>query len=176
MNEPLHTPVLMDEVLAELALKPGATVIDATFGLGGYTKAILDEIAPHGKVYGLEQDPYTLEYLEEHEDLDERVVLSRARFSDIEKLVTDQKIKEVDAVVFDLGISSWQLAGNQHGISFVTWSLMPISLAIWVSLYRSSTLFYKNERILDLEGVYIQSRHECCNYPCNDNHSERGRN
>ncbi|MFC1632861.1 16S rRNA (cytosine(1402)-N(4))-methyltransferase RsmH [Patescibacteria group bacterium] len=118
MNEPLHKPVLMDEVIAELELRPGDTVIDATFGLGGYTKQILQAIAPHGKVYGLEQDPFTLEYLEEHEEIDERVVLSRARFSDIEDLVAKEKLEKVDAVVFDLGISSWQLSGNQHGVSF----------------------------------------------------------
>lgn len=106
-----HIPVLLAEVLEALAPRPGDTIIDGTFGAGGYTKAILESGA---SVIGVDRDPDAIAAGRELErQSGGRLRLVHAPFSTL-----DQHAEAVDGVVLDIGVSSMQLDQAQRGFSF----------------------------------------------------------
>jgi 16S rRNA (cytosine1402-N4)-methyltransferase len=109
--EEAHIPVLLDEVLAALAPLAGATVIDGTFGAGGYARAMLR--AGAARVIGIDRDP---EALGRAGVSDPRLTLIEGRFGELDRLAED--FAPVDAVVLDIGVSSMQLDQAERGFSF----------------------------------------------------------
>ncbi len=108
-----HVPVLIDEVMAVLALQPGETYVDATFGAGGYARAAL--ACGAGQVFGLDRDPRALAA----NDIDDpRLVLIEGRFSAMDRLLAQRGVDAVDAVAMDVGVSSMQLDEAERGFSF----------------------------------------------------------
>ncbi len=111
---PGHVPVLLDEVLGVLAPRDGAIYVDATFGAGGYSRAILD--AADCSVWGLDRDP---EAIAEGAALAAgyagRLTLVEGRFGEMDRLVT---ARPIDGVALDFGVSSMQLDRPQRGFSF----------------------------------------------------------
>jgi 16S rRNA (cytosine1402-N4)-methyltransferase len=128
INSRLHEPVLLNEVLeflkvSELSHLKKTKYIDATLGLGGHTQAI---VKLKGNVLGLEADPKSLEEAAKRlkeacpSQLTSEVgsfTLVNANFKDLEKVAQQYSFVDVDGVLFDLGISSYQL-GSQRGFSF----------------------------------------------------------
>lgn len=116
-----HTPVLRDEVVAQLALRPGSVVVDGTLGGGGHARAIAERISPGGILVGLDQDP---EALEEASRVLETVGpgvsvrLHRANFSGLSAVLAAEQIGAVDGVLLDLGVSSHQLDTPERGFAF----------------------------------------------------------
>lgn len=110
-----HEPVLMEEVIDGLNLSPGADAIDATLGLGGHTKAMLDITAPSGTVVGIERDARNLEAAKQNlQAYGQRVRFINDSFGNL----ADQNLRQVDAVLFDLGISSVHVDEPGRGFSF----------------------------------------------------------
>jgi 16S rRNA (cytosine1402-N4)-methyltransferase len=114
-DDPRHVSVLLDEMLAALAPLAGATVVDATFGAGGYSRAILR--AGAARVLGIDRDPSALAVAED----DPRLTLVEGRFGELDRLLADVAPVEarVDAVVLDIGVSSMQLDQAERGFSFM---------------------------------------------------------
>ena len=111
-----HIPVLLDEVVAALAPQPGDVVVDATFGAGGYSRALLERGA---RVYAFDRDPDAIEegaYLEAH--YGGRLSLHPQRFSQMAAEMQRMGVPSVDAVVMDIGVSSMQLDQAERGFSF----------------------------------------------------------
>ena len=113
-----HVPVLLDEVMAALALSEGALYVDGTFGAGGYTRAALD----HGaKAYAFDRDPtairdgaaMTAEY-------GDRLTLIEARFAVMDRELAERGIDAVDAIALDIGVSSMQIDQPERGFSFMS--------------------------------------------------------
>ena len=108
-----HIPVLLKEVLQHLAPKDGEVYIDATFGNGGYTEAILK--AANCKVISIDRDPSVLPRVEELKALyKDRFEFKSGTFGEIENLINFP----VNGVVFDIGVSSMQLDDAYRGFSF----------------------------------------------------------
>lgn len=111
-----HIPVLLDEVTAAIAPGPRMTVVDATFGAGGYSAALLDRGA---SVYAFDRDPNAIrdgaDMLARYEG---QMSLLPYRFSDMREAMADLGVVEVDAVVMDIGVSSMQLDDGERGFSF----------------------------------------------------------
>ncbi|QDC00064.1 16S rRNA (cytosine(1402)-N(4))-methyltransferase RsmH [Mesorhizobium sp. 8] len=106
-----HIPVLLAEVLAALAPKPGETVVDGTFGAGGYTRAILNAGA---SVVAIDRDPDAIEAgraLEQ--EAAGRLRLVQAPFSTL-----DEAVESADGLVLDIGVSSMQIDQAERGFSF----------------------------------------------------------
>jgi 16S rRNA (cytosine1402-N4)-methyltransferase len=112
-----HVPVLLDAVLGALAIAPGETHVDGTFGAGGYTKAILDKGA--ARVFAFDRDPDAILYGEAlAASSGERLTLVPDRFSRMRQALTDRGVDSVDGVTLDIGVSSMQLDQPGRGFSF----------------------------------------------------------
>ncbi len=111
----MHTPVLLEQVINSLEIKKDGLYIDATFGEGGYSLAIIDM---GGKVLGIDLDQEQIT-----KGLDSRlrgndIVLVQGNFGDIEKIAKENNFFPVDGVVFDLGLSMRQISQSGRGFSF----------------------------------------------------------
>ena len=110
-----HKPVLIDEVVGALALQPGDTAVDGTFGAGGYSRAMLAVGA--GRVIGFDRDP---DAIAEGPSLvpDARLTLVEERFSQMDRVLAERGIGPVDAIALDIGVSSMQIDRAERGFSF----------------------------------------------------------
>jgi 16S rRNA (cytosine1402-N4)-methyltransferase len=113
-----HTPVLLEEVLEWLRVKPDGTYIDATLGAGGHSAAIAERLTS-GRLISLDRDARALELARERlKDLAAKVTLVASPFSKIAEVVHELGIPGVDGVLADLGVSSMQLDQSARGFSF----------------------------------------------------------
>jgi len=114
-----HSPVLTKEILKYLDFKKGGVYIDCTLGGGGHSKAILENIYPHGLLIGIDQDIEAIEIAkEELKSCIDKVKLVKGNFKNIAKILSDLKIETVSGIVFDLGVSFHQLKEKERGFSF----------------------------------------------------------
>jgi 16S rRNA (cytosine1402-N4)-methyltransferase len=114
-----HLPVLVDEVLASLDVGPGSSIADCTVGGGGHAERLLEASSPDGRLLGLDADQAAI--LEAQRVLaryGDRVVLRQANFAEIYEAASREGFAPLDAVLFDLGLSSYQLADPRRGFSF----------------------------------------------------------
>ncbi|MEZ5893692.1 MAG: 16S rRNA (cytosine(1402)-N(4))-methyltransferase RsmH [Parvularculaceae bacterium] len=112
-----HKPVMLNEVIAALAPKAGGVYVDATFGAGGYTRAIL--AAADCTVYGFDRDPTAIERAKEWaKEFAGRLFLINRPFAEMREALNEEGVEVVDGVVFDLGVSSMQLDEAVRGFSF----------------------------------------------------------
>jgi 16S rRNA (cytosine1402-N4)-methyltransferase len=113
-----HIPVLLDEVLEWLSIKPEGTYIDATLGAGGHSAAIAERLTT-GRLISLDRDALALDLGRERlQSFGEKVTLLRSPFSKIAEVVHELGIPKVDGVLADLGVSSMQLDRAERGFSF----------------------------------------------------------
>ena len=115
-----HIPVLLAEVLSALAPTPGCVIVDATFGAGGYTRALLDAGAT---VHAFDRDPAAiaagLAWPEAAGD-PPRLVLHPRRFSEMVAALADAGVARVDGIALDVGVSSMQLDQPERGFAFAS--------------------------------------------------------
>jgi 16S rRNA (cytosine1402-N4)-methyltransferase len=113
-----HTPVLVEEVLQWLEIKPDGIYVDATLGAGGHSAAIAQRLVS-GRLISLDQDERALELARENlKPWKDRVTLVKSAFSRIAEVVHELGIPKVDGVLADLGVSSMQLDQSARGFSF----------------------------------------------------------
>lgn len=111
-NSP-HISVLLNEAIEGLKLKAGEFYVDATFGAGGYSKAILE--SSDANVIAIDQDPYVLEFAQNlKEQYPTRFNFLRGNFAEIDTLIENK----VSGIVYDLGVSSMQFDQKDRGFSF----------------------------------------------------------
>jgi len=110
-----HTSVLLQECLAGLAIKPDGIYVDVTFGGGGHSKAILAALGPEGRLYAFDQDPDAWKQADLIDD--DRLTLITANFRYLEKYLRLQGVKQVDGILADFGVSSFQLDAAERGFS-----------------------------------------------------------
>lgn len=113
-----HIPVLLDEVLDLLKTEPGKKYIDATLGGGGHSLAIVKR---GGRVLGIDQDEDALRHVGkklEEENIKEDLIIREGNFKDLAKLAGENGFDRVDGILFDLGVSSFQIDSSGRGFSF----------------------------------------------------------
>jgi 16S rRNA (cytosine1402-N4)-methyltransferase len=117
-----HMPVLVEEVLVMLAPAPGSLQIDATLGGGGHTERILEATDPDGRLLGLDADGAAIARVDGRlrPRFGDRLVLRQANFRDLGSVARDAGFGAVDGALFDLGLSSYQLADPERGFGFRT--------------------------------------------------------
>jgi len=114
-----HLPVMQDEVIETLAPQSGSLQIDATVGGGGHTERILEAATPDGRVLGLDADDAAVARVGERlARFGDRLVLRRANFRELATVAPGAGFPAVDGLLFDLGLSSFQLADRERGFGF----------------------------------------------------------
>lgn len=108
-----HNPVLLKESIDALSIKEDGVYVDVTFGGGGHSREILSRLGPKGKLFAFDQDPDALENLID----DARFVLIPENFRFISRFLRFHRIKKVDGVLADLGVSSHQFDEAERGFS-----------------------------------------------------------
>ena len=114
-----HLPVMREEALRLLSLRPGMRVVDATVGCGGHAEEIARRIGPGGVLVGLDWDEDALRIARARlEGARATVRLHRRSFAELAAVLAEEGIGEVDALLFDLGVSSLQLDTAARGFGF----------------------------------------------------------
>lgn len=119
--EYMHRPVLLKQTLEFLNIKPGGTYIDGTIGGGGHSAAILERLTEGGRLLGIDFDNEALEAARRR--LSEigsnaELVLVQGNFAEMESICMEAGINEVDGVLLDIGVSSYQLDNPERGFSY----------------------------------------------------------
>ena len=121
MDNPRHVPVLLDRVVALLAPaleRDGAVMVDATLGLGGHSEAVLTRL-PAARVVGIDRDPAALELAGRRlEPFGDRFTGVHAVYDELPEVLDELGLDHVDAVLFDLGVSSMQLDVRERGFAY----------------------------------------------------------
>ena len=127
LEKQIHYPVMLDQILSIISPQHGGTFIDCTFGGGGYSEAILKY--PDTKVLAFDRDELTREYANILvKKFPTRFRFFKDKFSNLNKVVeSDSNLK---AIIFDLGLSSYQLSDNQRGFSFQSDSFLSMEMGI----------------------------------------------
>lgn len=115
----LHLPVLQAEALAMLSPVQDGVYVDATIGPGGHAEQILKCLGPAGRLIGIDRDEDALKRAGERLS-DERLILMRGEFSQVETLVAQAGISRIDGILFDLGLSMVQMRDPLRGFSFLS--------------------------------------------------------
>src|SRR5439155_7521500 len=116
----MHQPVMLEEALEHLAIRPEGIYLDATAGLGGHTGAIARRLTT-GFVIANDRDPVSLELARQNTmDASDRIRFHRGEFSTLHEALRENGIDQVNGLLADLGVSRFQLTGAERGFSILT--------------------------------------------------------
>ncbi|PIT88280.1 MAG: 16S rRNA (cytosine(1402)-N(4))-methyltransferase [Candidatus Magasanikbacteria bacterium CG10_big_fil_rev_8_21_14_0_10_36_32] len=152
-----HIPVLLNEVIEALSLKPNANIIDCTLGDGGHSEAILEITGSNGKIMGMDADAESLlrakRYLYRYGD---RVIYVRDNFVNLKKAVEENSFKQVDGVLMDLGWSMPQFFERGRGFSFnpVNSEGEPLDMRFDTNNSTTAADIIKNSNKEELAGIF----------------------
>jgi 16S rRNA (cytosine1402-N4)-methyltransferase len=114
-----HTPVLVEEALEALALRPGGLYVDATFGRGGHSARILQALGPDGRLLAIDRDPQAIAAGRARFAHETRLQLVHGEFGELATLVRTHAARpQLDGALFDFGVASPQLDDATRGLSF----------------------------------------------------------
>lgn len=113
-----HRPILVRAVIDALCVDPDGNYVDATFGRGGHTRALLERLSPEGRILAIDRDPAAIAAAKTLANEDARVRVRYGRMSEMRRFVNDAELNDVVGVLMDLGVSSPQLDDPERGISF----------------------------------------------------------
>ena len=114
-----HQPVLLEEAINALNIKADGVYVDATFGRGGHSAAILERLSANGRLLAFDQDPHAVSYGRQRFSRDKRIEIIHCNFRRVASMVAERGLeKKVDGVLMDLGVSSPQLDDAARGFSF----------------------------------------------------------
>lgn len=113
-----HIPVLFDETIDSLCIKPDGVYVDATAGGGGHSNGILEKLGENGRLICIDRDPDAIATLSERFSGDDRVTIVHDNYCNIKSVLASLSIEKVDGILADLGVSSHQLDTAERGFSF----------------------------------------------------------
>ena len=114
----MHHPVMAGEVISSLNLKPGYIVLDATVGGGGHASEILKRISPGGRLIGLDADESAIKIASENlKEFSGSFKLINENFRNLDRALSKENIKSLNAALLDIGVSSFQLDDKDRGFS-----------------------------------------------------------
>ena len=120
MGEFSHQSVLLDEALESLNIRPSGVYVDATFGRGGHSRAILQQLDEKGRLIAFDQDPEAVAYGREQFADEPRLTIEHCNFNQVADVVEQYGLTgKIDGVLMDLGVSSPQLDDAERGFSFL---------------------------------------------------------
>ncbi|MEO1202236.1 MAG: 16S rRNA (cytosine(1402)-N(4))-methyltransferase RsmH [Pseudomonadota bacterium] len=120
MTDAAHLPVMLGPVLEGLRIKSDGCYVDATFGRGGHSSAILKALGPEGRLIAIDRDPDAIDAAPGALEGDERFELVRGEYAGLGDIVRARGLEgRVDGILLDIGVSSPQLDDSSRGFSFM---------------------------------------------------------
>ncbi len=167
-----HLPVLFEETMTALAVRPGGVYADGTIGGGGHSRGILERLDQTGRLYGIDRDRDALEAARQRLGDDPRLRLIQGNFHEVKALLP--KGIRLDGALLDLGVSSWQLDSPERGFSYHTDAPLDmrmdqsagVTAADWLNheeedVIRSALYQYADERwAARIARVIVETRRE----------------
>src|ERR1700693_5062271 len=156
-----HTSVLLDEALEFLAVQPGGRYIDCTLGAGGHGLALMPQTEPGGLLLGIDADPHACEFARVSlEEYAESVKLVTGNFRDLKAIAARLNFIPVHGVLFDLGLSSMQLAEKGRGFSFQTEAPLDMRFSDTQTLTAADVVNgYRDDDLANLIWEFGEERH-----------------
>ena len=114
-----HKPVLLEECIEALNIKPDGIYVDGTLGGAGHSKEILKKLSNRGMLIGIDRDEEALNAAKKRLDKYKNVKFIHGNHDEIDKLLSDIGIEKVDGILLDLGVSSYQLDERNRGFSYI---------------------------------------------------------
>jgi len=147
-----HVPVLADQVREALGVRPGETVVDATFGAGGHSELLAADLRGRGKLIAIDRDPSVRSYFESvRKRTGAQGRFLRGEFSDVLAQLAANGVR-ADAILFDLGVSSMQVDRPERGFSYATDA--PLDMRMDPSSDRSARELVNEMSERDLERIF----------------------
>ena len=156
-----HTPVLLQEVLFYLLTARNGFYVDGTLGGGGHAEAILEQLTPHGKLIGIDLDDDALEEASKHlARFRDRTIFAKENFKNIKSVLSQNGVKQVQGILLDLGVSSYQIDGPEKGFSFQ----MDVQLDMRMDSHQQTTAKhiinqYDEQTLVDILWKYSEEKH-----------------
>jgi len=110
----MHKPVLLDKAIKYLNPKPGGNFVDCTIGEAGHALALLEKVKPGGRVLGIDVDFVSLKRIKSQMGL----ILAHGNFRNIKSIIQEHNLAPINGILFDLGLSSWQIEKSGRGFTF----------------------------------------------------------
>ena len=115
-----HIPVLFEEIMTIMAPKPGELFVDCTLGGGGHSKGFLERTGPDGRLIGIDQDVNALAAAQKNLSIfDGRVTFVHSNYENLDMILNQYAADGVDGILFDIGVSSYQLDEKDRGFSYM---------------------------------------------------------
>lgn len=150
-----HDPVMLEEVLALLALAPGKRVADLTTGAAGHARRIAQAIGPTGRLFALDRDPtYLAAAAERLAPIGTNVTVVCENYEHLGRVLSEACATEVDAVLLDAGVSSMQLDDASRGFSVHKDG--PLDMRMDPRLKRSAAELIAHASVGELERVFAE--------------------
>jgi len=150
-----HNPVLLQESIEGLNIKPDGTYVDVTFGGGGHAALILEKLGPQGRLYAFDQDPDAADNIID----DERFKLIPHNFRFLKRFLRLEGVRKVDGLLADLGVSSHQFDTADRGFSFRFDALLDMRMNQGADLTAEKVLNkYNAEQLQHIFGMYGEVR------------------
>jgi len=150
-----HQPVMVTEVLHWLAPKEGDVYVDCTIGTGGHSEAILEKARGRINLIGIDRDEETLKVAKEAlKKYQSHISLVKANFKHLPQILKEKKIREVDSILYDLGLSSFQLKSRERGFSFR--GSAPLDMRVDRSQKITAAYLVNNLSATELEDIFLR--------------------
>ena len=114
-----HLPVMLNEVIDGLSIKPNGVYVDGTLGGAGHSKEILKRLSKEGHLIGIDRDEEALQAAKENLKEFDNVMYVHGNHDDIKNILQELQIEKVDGILLDLGVSSYQLDERNRGFSYL---------------------------------------------------------
>jgi len=114
-----HKPVLLEEVIEGLAIRPDGIYVDGTLGGGGHSRQIAARLEKGGRLIGIDRDEAAIKAASENlKEFGDRVTIVRGNYEDTAQILKDMGISKINGMLLDLGVSSYQLDTAERGFSY----------------------------------------------------------
>lgn len=154
MHQQEHKSVLLKESVEQLVKNPRGVYLDATFGRGGHSQAILAKLKADGQLFAIDQDPSALEFAQALTAKDARFKFIATNFENMRAQLQKLGIEKLDGILFDLGVSSPQLDRAERGFSFNKDG--PLDMRMNPNSGISASAFLKKVTEKDLREIFWQ--------------------
>ena len=154
-----HVPVLLNECIEDLKIKENGIYVDGTLGGAGHSFEIASRLSNQGLLIGIDRDDDALKVAKERLKQFENIKYVKANHDDIDKIIKELGIDEVDGILLDLGVSSYQIDEEQRGFSYIRESPLDMRMDKSQDLTAKDVInTYEEERLADIIFEYGEEK------------------